>query len=185
MSYMSNIIPRKKVVPVEARRVEIPPMPIEPPTAGQMPPPNVTQNILYVHVPAPQAPQPIPQPAEPAPREVHYHTTHVYHSPMRPKLGKGTSFMGSMGLVIGAMAIGSTFVPQLTGLAQPMAVIAGGLAGLGLLLAMLFRHVYTGIPMLGLIVAAAAYGLYLKDTGQLPKELPKIEFNTADKPAPK
>jgi hypothetical protein len=135
----------------------------------------VTQNI-YVNVREGQsAPPPLPQQAPPAPPpQVHYHTTNVYHLPRRRGSGRGTSFLGSLGFVLGALAIGATYVPQLIWLAKPIATAGAVLAGVGLLGASLLGRVGRGVPLLGLLACALAYGLWMKDTGQ-PIVIPKLD----------
>jgi len=175
---MGNIIRRKKAVPVEARRVEPPPQTIRVPGAEPIPAPpqtpGVTQNIFYVNVPAgqPQSTAPV----DPSPREVHYHTTNIFLP--RGQRGRGTSFLGSLGFVLGCVAVGFAYLPPAMWLAKPIAIAGMALAGVGMLGAILLGRVGRAMPMLGLLVSAIAYGLWMKNTGQkLPIEIPKMDLN--------
>jgi hypothetical protein len=185
---MGNIIRRNKAVPVEARRVEPAPDMVSVPGAGpvtasgpvQVPPviPGVTQNI-YVNVREGQA---AAQAASAPPGAVHYHqhTTNVYHLPGRRRSGRGTSFLGTLGFVLGGVAAGTAYVPQIVWLAKPIAMAGFASAGLGFLAALLLGRVGRLMPFVGLLTCALAYGLWLKNTGQ---PIPKIDFNISSAPA--
>jgi hypothetical protein len=184
---MSDIIQRKKAVPVEAHRVEPVPEVINIPGTGPVPvppqTPGVTQTIIYVNVPQGQAASPqaaTPPPSEP--REVHHHTTNIYQSPKRRRLGRGTSFLGTLGLVLGGVAAGAAYVPPVAWLAKPIAVAGFGCAGFGFIGALLFNRVGRFMPMLGMIGCAVGYCLWMKNTGQ-PIELPKLDLNLNPTPA--
>jgi hypothetical protein len=194
---MRDIIRRKNAVSVQARRVSQTPEPgpevIKLPSAtpttalhpgitpGASSQPNIVQNFIYVNV---ATPAPVPPPAagpsnaaaQPSRREVHYHTTNVYHAPRRPRLGKDVSFLGSLGVVLGGLALGAGYVSQIDWLVKPLAAGGFGLAVLGYLLALLLGRVGRGMPVLGMLACAAAYGLWLKNTGQ-PIALPKLDLN--------
>ncbi len=193
---MSDIIPRKKAIPVQARRSEMQPEVIQMPVAqpASVPPPaaGTTQNIIYVNMPAQQAPPPqTPPPAPQGPQEVHFHTTHIYASQRRQR---GTSFLGCLGIVLGGIGIGAAYVPQVAVYTKQVAIAGAGCAGLGFLGAMLFRRSGRGVPFLGLLICGFAYCLMLKNTGQLSSvyahvrdqaQMPKIEVATpAITPAP-
>jgi hypothetical protein len=177
---MSDIIRRKKAVPVEARRVEPEPPTIHIPGADAIPipppVPGVTQNIIYVNVPSGKNAAPPPEPADQ--RQVHYHTTNVYLPPRRP--GRGTSFLGTLGFVLGGVAGGAAYLPQVVWLAKPIAIAGLASAGLGMLGAVLIGRVGKAMPLFGILVSVIAYGLWMKNTGQkLPIELPKMNFDIA------
>jgi hypothetical protein len=190
LTAMSEIIRRKKAVPVEARRVEPAVDVINIPGAGQIPLPpvipGVTQNIIVVNVPQAAAAPVAPVQAAPVQtREIHHHTTHIYQAPRRPRMTRGTSFLGTLGFVLGGVAVGTTYVPQILWLAKPVAVAAFGCAGFGFIGALLFNRVGKFMPMLGMLVSATGYYLWLKNTGQ-PIQLPKLDLSmppTATTPA--
>jgi hypothetical protein len=136
----------------------------------------VTQNIIYVNLPAGQAPPPQAPPVESSPREVHYHTTNLYQSPRRRRSGLGTSFLATLGFVLGGVAAGAACVPQIVWLAKPIAMLGFAMATLGMLGALLFGRVGKLMPLIALLACASAYGLWEKNTGQ-PIALPKIDLN--------
>jgi hypothetical protein len=181
---MGDIIRRKKAIPVEALRADrvpetvyVPgPEPMPMPVQIQTPPakPGVTQNIIYVSVPAgaggPVSGQAPPaQPAPPSsPNQVHYHN-HV-HLPPRRRAGKGTSFLGTLGLVLGGISAGIAFLPPVMDFARYPAEAGAAAAGLGLLGAVLFRRVGRAVPLMGLIVCGIGYCLWLRNSGQIPRQ---------------
>jgi hypothetical protein len=164
---MSDMIRRNKAVPVkpplQARRVEGQPEMVNVPGAIPPPQPGVTQNIIYVNMPAGQSAPPPPPQADPT--EIHLHT-HVHQYPNRRRGRHGTSFLGTLAFVLGGVGCGAAYVPQVRPLAQWIAMVAAGCAVLSLLGAMLFRRVGQGMPLLGLITSSAAYGLWMLQTGQ-------------------
>jgi hypothetical protein len=186
---MSEIIPRKKAVPVQARRAEtpvetihIPGMPPVPPP----PPPGVTQNIFYVNVPAGQ-PAPSPPPSA-APPEVHFHNTHVYEAPRRNRREIGTSFFGLWALVFATIAAVMAYVPPVVWLAKRIVEIGVVCAAVGFLGALLLRRVGRGVPLFALLMCGVAYCMYLNNSGQLtssydhlrsvlPVPLPKLDLD--------
>lgn len=201
---MGDVIRREKTVPVQARRADgggVVPPPFTPgvvdiPAAGGgAAPPAVAaggavQNYIYVVAPPAGAP-PI--------QEVHHHhhTTQVVAAPRRRRLSKGTSFLGTLGLVVGGLAGVTAFLPQVAPYAKWMAEAGLGLAALAWAGAVLFRRVGAGMPFLGMVVSAAAYGLWLYTTNQAqstydqlrvrsPVALPAVQFPSppaADTPA--
>ena len=178
---MSDMIRRKQAVPVQARRVEPQAETIQVPGAGPIPlppaQPNVTQNIIYVNVPPQQ--QAPPQP----PGEIHIHA-HVHEYPKRRRGGRyGTSFLGTLGFVLGAIDCGLTYVPQLLPISRYIAMVAGGCAMLGLLNAMLFRRIGRGMPAMGVLASAAAYGFWMLNSGQLPTWLDFLKPSASPVPA--
>jgi hypothetical protein len=178
---MSDIIRRGKSVPVQARRAQAPvdldPQAIQIPGGGQIPvppqQPGVTQNIIYVNVPAPQ-PQAVPQAIAPTgPSEIHVHN-HIHSYAARRRGGRyGTSFVATLGFVLGGVACGVCFVPQLVWLARFIALVAGACAILGLLGSMLFRKNGAAMPVFGVIVSAFGYWLWMMKSGQAQLQLPK------------
>jgi hypothetical protein len=146
--------------------------PAAPPQAQ---PPNVTQNIFYISAPAPP-PQPPPQ--QP-PQEIHYHTT-VHHAVRVRGPRHSLSFFGSAGVVLGGLAIAAAFVPQAAAFVRPLAMAGLAAAGFGLIVAILFGHSGKGVPVFGLLVSAAAWGLWLRNTGQLPPEMKKFEATVSN-----
>lgn len=182
---MSEIVPRRKAVPVQARQVDPAPETIQIPGAGPIPvpppAPGVTQNIIYVNVPPGQT---APPPPPSAPPEVHYHTTNVYTSPRRRRLGRGTSFLGTLGLVLGGVAIAAAYVPEVMSFSKLIAIAGAGCATLGLLGSLLFRRTGRGAPMLGLIACGIAYCLWLKNSGQLPANISLPRFDLPGIAAP-
>ena len=166
---MSDMIRPNKAVPVQARRVDAGPEVVQIP--GELPPPapGVTQNIIYVNMPAGQSPPP-QDPSDLA--EIHLHA-HLHQHPVRRRGRPGTSFLGTLAFVVGSLACGAVYVPQMRPFAQWIAIGAGALAIISLFGAVLFRRVGQGMPLLGLLTAGAAYGLWMLQTGQakLPKAL--------------
>jgi hypothetical protein len=183
---MNDITRRNKAVPVQASRVPPQPEVISIPGAGPIPvpqpqhgqqhghqqgPPSVTQNIIYVNVPAGQAAPPPSPPQQPS--EVHVHT-HVHQYPRRRRSGRyGVSFLGTLGFVLGGVACGAAYVPQLIWLARPIALAAGGCAGLGLISSIVLRKAGRGMPLLGLISAGLGYWMWMIHSGQAKLQLPK------------
>jgi hypothetical protein len=167
---MSELTRRGKAIPVQA--TPVPPETVVIPGSGPIPPqqPGVTQNIIYVNVPAgAAAPNSAPQP-----QEVHHHTTNIYEAPRRYRARLGTSFLGTLGLVLGGVSVGASYLPQLIWLAKPAAMAGAASALVGLTGAILFGRVGRAMPLLGLIASGIAYGLWLRASGQLPKNLPDI-----------
>jgi hypothetical protein len=164
---MSDIIPRRKAVPVQARRAEVPPETIQIPGAAPIsipPQAGVTQNIIYVNVPA----QPPPPPQSPAtPSEIHFHNTNIYEAPRRKRRVIGTSFFGLWALVFAGVAAGMAYVPWVMWLARPVAEIGAVCAVVGLLGAVLLRRVGWGVPMFALLMCGVAYCMWLNNSGQL------------------
>ena len=185
---MSNLIPRKKAIPVQARRADGAPETIQIPGAQPipMPPPQpgVTQNIIYVNVPPGQPAPPPPPPATPS--EIHFHNTNVYEAPRRKRRVIGTSFLGLWALVFAAIAAFAAYVPPAMWLAKPIAEIGAVCAGLGLLGAVVLGRVGRGVPLFALLMCGVAYCMWLNNSGQLSGKyedlrsklpLPKIDLD--------
>ena len=166
---MGELTRRDKGVPVQARRLGTGGVTIPPATAGvpglaaeatpPVPPVGV-QNVVYV-----VAPPPIAAPVT----EVHHHhhtTTQVVLPARRRRRQKGTSFLGTLGLVVGGLACAAAFLPQVARFAVPIAIGGLGMAGLAWVGAVLLRRVGATMPFAGLLVCAAGYGLGLWQTGQ-------------------
>jgi hypothetical protein len=142
---------------------------------------GVTQNIIYVNIPAgPPAPPPA------APSEIHFHNTNVYEAPRRKRRVIGTSFLGLWALVFAAIAAFVAYVPPVMWLAKPIAEIGTVCAGLGLLGAVVLRRVGRGVPLFALLMCGVAYCMWLNNSGQLLGKyedlrsklpLPKIDFD--------
>jgi hypothetical protein len=170
---MGEISRRGNVVPVQARRasggppvqptvVEVPNgTPSVPPSAG---PSSYTQNVVYVVAPPPAA-APVPPPQE-VHHHHHHHTTQVILPPRRRPRSRGTSFLGTLGFVIGGLACTVAFLPQVANATPYLAKAGLALAGLAWVGAVLLRRVGTTMPFVGMAVSAAAYGLWLYNTGQ-------------------
>ncbi len=90
----------------------------------------------------------------------------VYDRRPRRRAGKGTSFLGTLGLVIGGLACGTAFLPQVSAYAGRMAEVGLGLAALAWVGAVVLRRVGATMPFVGALVSAAGYGLWLYQTGQ-------------------
>ena len=171
---MGEISRRGNVVPVQARRASagVPPVP---PTVVEVPgigspgpspqPAHLTQNVVYVVAPPPPPAAPVPPPQE-VHHHHHHHTTQVILPPRRRPRSKGTSFLGTLGFVIGGLACTVAFLPQVANAAPYLAKAGLALAGLAWVGAVLLRRVGTTMPFLGMAVSAAAYGLWLYNTGQ-------------------
>jgi hypothetical protein len=200
-SDMGDLSRRKgEAVPVQARRTgaaaqpESPPIVIQVP-AGQsaptIPPPasGVTQNIVYIVAPAaagaPTPPSAIDQP----PQEVHYHTTNNY-APIKRRRERGTSFLGLLSIFAGLAACGCAYVPPVADYAGRIGEAGLALGALGLVSAILFRRAGRGVPVIGMMISAIAFPLWLGKTGQLQSEydqlrtrspvpLPAIDFSHA------
>ena len=165
---MGKIVRQGEVIPVQARRVggAVPPVP---PTTAYAPgmepvdplPPAAggPQNVIYVV--APQSP---PPPAEV--HHHHHHTTEVVMPVRRRRRSKGTSFLGTLGFVVGGLACLTAFAQQVA-VAAPYIAIGGLVAAtLGWCGAVLFRRVGATMPFVGMVVSTAGYGLGLFMTGQ-------------------
>lgn len=197
---MGDLIQRDDKIPVQARRAgsaEPEPVVIEVP-AGQAVPvipatPGITQNIMYVVVPPAQ-----PAPPSPPAQEVHYHTTnHTTNNfhPIKRRRERGTSYLGSLSLVFGALACGIAYIPLIASMAQPLAVGGMALGALGFVISILFRRSGLGVPLMGILISLAAYGIWLNNTGRLQTQynqlkanssipLPAINFSNIDKTVP-
>jgi hypothetical protein len=184
---MADIIPRNKAIPVQARRrdpdppmIQIPgadPIPIPPPQPG------VTQNIIYVNMPSqtppPQAPPPqVPVPPANPPQEIHIHNTHVHNYPRRRGQRLGSSFFGTLGLVLGGASMAAAYLPMTLGYAKSIAEAGAACSALGLLSAMVLGRVGRGLPFFALLVCGAGFGMWLKNTGQIPG-VPGFDIVTA------
>jgi hypothetical protein len=187
---MGNLIRRNKAIPVQAHRRDAPPEQVVIPTPGTGPIPippgtfppganasgqpsgGTTQNIFYITTPVPP---PAPQQAAQPPQEIHYHTV-IHHTP-RLRAPRGTSFLGLLAVLAGGAACAAGYLPQIAPYAHLLAQAGLVMGGLGWLGAILFRRTGTFIPMLGLILSAMGYGLWMFG-GKLPP-LPKIDLGNA------
>ena len=170
---MGDLIRRNRGVPVQARRADgseppVAPTIVEVPGRGASSPPppgpaHVTQNVIYVA--APQA-GPVPPPQPQAVHHHHHHTTQVILPPRRMRRTKGTSFLGTLGLVVGALACGAAFLPQVAPAAPYISKAGLAMAAVAWLGALLLQRVGATMPFLGMIVSAAGCGLWLYNTGQ-------------------
>jgi len=173
---MSDIIPRKRAVPVQARRAEIrpetihvpgePPIPVPPPQAG------VTQNIFYVNIPPAQ---PVPPPPPSRPPDIHFHNTNVYQAPRNKRREIGVSFFGLWALVFAAIAAVISYVPPVIWLAKPIVEIGVICAVVGFLGALLLGRVGRGVPLFALLMCGVAYFMYLNNSGQLPGKFDQLQ----------
>ena len=174
---MGDVIRRDKAIPVQARRADVvgdggapsagPTVVVvpgaAPPAAAPPPPPGVTNNVIYVVAPP-------ATPATPPPPQVHHHhhTTQVIVQPprRRRRLSTGTSFLGTLGFVVGGLACGMDYLPPVARFAGPIALAGLAMAALAWVGAVVLRRVGTGMPFLGMIVSVVGYGLWLFNTGQ-------------------
>ena len=171
---MGDVVRRDDAVAVRARRAERtgePPAVVAVPGMGAAPPPPAdvppaaggVQNVIYVAVPQAAA-------APPPPQEVHHHhhhTTEVVYTPVRRRrLGKSTSFLGTLGLVVGGLACAMAFLPQVAAYAGWVAEAGLLAAGLAWVAAVLFRRTGATMPLAGLLVSAVGWAAYQYNTGQ-------------------
>ncbi len=168
---MGDVIRRDKTVPVQARRADggaVPPftpgVTDVPSAGGGIPPPppvvagGAVQNVIYVVA---------PPAAAAAVQEVrHHHHTTVVAPVRRRRLGKGTSFLGTLGLVVGGVAGATAFLPQVAAYAPWIAKAGLAMAALAWVGAVLLRRVGAGMPFLGMAVSAAAWAACLYTSGQ-------------------
>jgi hypothetical protein len=205
---MGKLIRRNQAIPVQVRRPEPEQVVVDVPGAAegtpQKPPgapqpqapaagPNVTQNIFYISAPAgqPQQQPPPPQPPQP-PQEVHYHTV-VHHAPRTRGRRKALSFLGSAGLVLGALACAAAiWVPQAAAFTRPLAMAGLVAAGLGMLGAILLENTGKGVPLLGLIVSGVAFGLWAQkndprvqaEVEKIKQQVPQLDLGTNNSSKP-
>jgi hypothetical protein len=105
----------------------------------------------------------------------------VHQAPPRSRgPRRGLSFFGSAGVVLGGLGIAALYVPHAADFARPLAMAGLAAAGFGLLVAVLFGHSGKAMPVFGLLVSAAAWGMWLKNTGQLPDEIKKVQATVAN-----
>jgi hypothetical protein len=185
---MSDIIPRNKVIPVQARRRDPEPPMIQIPGADPIPAPptqpGVTQNIIYVNIPgpqspAPQSPQPAPlAPAANPPQEIHVHNTHVHNYARRRGQRLGSSFFGTLGLMLGGASMAAAYMPVTLSYAKIITEAGAASSALGLLSAIAFGRVGRGLPFFALVVCGAGFGMWAKNSGLLPG-VPGFEVVTA------
>ncbi len=149
---MADLTRRDKTVPVQARRVDGGPVAV---------PAAAVQNVVYVEVPA------APPPVVTEVHHHHHHTTEVA-TPPRPRRRphKGTSFLATLGLVVGGLACGTALLPQVARFAGPIALGGLGMAAVAWVGAVLLRRVGAMLPFAAVVVSAAGYGLFLYQTGQ-------------------
>lgn len=177
---MDDVIRRgdEKRLPVQARRVvpatagePVPPQTIRVPAgavtgAGDPNVPGGPHTVVYVTVPAGAAATP------PPPGEVHYHTTtqvtNHHYAPTRRRRSRTTSFLGTLGLVVGGVACGAAYVPQVLPAAHYLSLAAVAMAAWAFVLAVLVRRTGAGMPLLGLLAGGAGYVLWLRAAGELP-----------------
>ncbi len=198
---MGDLIQRDDKIPVQARRAgtaEPEPIVIRVP-AGQPVPvipsqPGITQNIVYVVAPPAQMAPPPPASPPPVPQQIHYHTNHTNHTtnnyyPSKRRRERGTSYFGSLSLLFGILACATAYLPPIESLAQPIALGGMTLGVLGYLISVLFRRSRTGVPLIGILISATAYGMWLNNNGKLqsqynqlkamsPVHLPDVNFGS-------
>ncbi len=184
---MGFLTRRDKAITVYAQRVQgtgIPPDPPARPTIvmvppmGQVPPPpaaatpqsttaaggagGATHNVIYVvNTPPPAA-------VHAPPQEVHHHHHHTTQvvMPRSRRLSKDSSFLGTLGFLVGVLACGVAFLPPVARFGGPLALVGLTMAALGWVWAVLLRRTHAGMPMLGMIVSAVGWGLCQYKTGQ-------------------
>jgi hypothetical protein len=165
-----GLIRRNKSVPVQVQRsdgtreqeiVDIP-RGVRVPSTQASGQPNVTQNNIYISTPAAQASA--PPLAPPPPTEIHHHTT-VHHISRVMERRRGLSFFGVAGLVLGGLAWAAIYTPSAGVFIRPLALAGLASAGFGLLIAILFGQSGRGVPVLALLVAGAAYGMWFYNNG--------------------
>ncbi len=164
---MGNLIRRDKTIKVEAQRVE----PV-PPSPGS--PPPTSQTFIHITTPAGAVPPPTPPPQSQPPQEIHYHTT-IHHAPRRRNFSKNLSFLGTVGLVLGALAAAAQYTGQATSFIHPLAVIGVVASGLAFLGAVLFRRTGQTIPFLGLLISGGVYLFWMHANGQLQPQIDKLK----------
>jgi hypothetical protein len=120
----------------------------------------VTQNNIYISTPPAQGP---PAAAVP-PTEIHHHTT-VHHISRVMERRRGLSFFGVAGLVLGGLAWAAIYTPSAGVFIRPLALAGLASAGFGLLVAILFGQSGRGVPVLALLVAGAAWGMWFHNNG--------------------
>ena len=164
---MGKIVRQGEVIPVQARRtgpvpppvatVQVPgghPAPPPPPPAAGGP-----QNVIYVVNP-PAAPTP-------PPIEIHHHHHHTTEVPARRRRrSKGTSFLGTLGLVVGGVACVAAFLPPVAAFGKWLGLAGLAMATLAWVGAVLLRRVGAAMPFAGMVVAAAGYALSVYNLGQ-------------------
>ncbi len=188
---MGDLSRRNQNIPVQARRAAQDLSATNPPDqiviqvpGGQAVPvvpqaqPGTTQNIVYVV--APQG-QPAATPPTTPPQEVHYHTTNNYEPLKRRRSEKGTSFFGSLAVVVGLIACGMAYVQQFVDYVKPTALTGLGLGAFGFLLATLFHRVGRGMPALGIMASLIAFPIWLSRTGQLQSQYDQIRKQSGDR----
>ena len=157
---MGKIVRPGEAVPVQARRTVPPPMSaVEVPNGVPPAEAGGPRNVIYVTTPA--AP----------PVEVHHHHHHttqvIVPGPTRRlRRTKGTSFLGTLGFVVGGLACGAALVPQVAGYARWIALAGLAAAAVAWVGAVLLRRVGAGMPLAGIIVSVVGYGLGAYETGQ-------------------
>jgi hypothetical protein len=144
--------------------------------------PGVTQNIIYVTVPAQTPPpqSPPPQAAQPSgPQEVHIHNTHVHNYPRRRGQRLGVSFLGTLGLFLGLGSMVAAYLPATLSYAKSIAEAGAICSALGLLSAMVLGRAGRALPFFALVVCGAGFGMWwTKSNGQVPS-IPALDLVTS------
>jgi hypothetical protein len=193
---MGDMTRRDEITPVSARRARVVGQPVAMPPVvpvdvGAPPPVGAgPQNVIFVVAPQPPVPPPPPQVVH----HHHHHTTQVI-LPARPRRrpARGTSFLGTLGLVVGGLGCAAACLPPVVASAHYIALAGLGMAALAWLAAVLLRRTGATMPFAGMVVSAVAYGLWLFNAGQAQPTydrlrvrwpvLPAIQFQ-APPPAP-
>jgi hypothetical protein len=181
---MADMIRRDKATPVQARRADgggVPPVAptvVVVPGAGSAPQPapphapGVTNNVIYVV--APQGASVPPPPPQEVHHHHHHHTTNVVLPPRRRLRVKGSSFLGTLGFVIGCLTCGMAFLPQVARFGGNIAIVGLSMSTLAWVGAVLLRRVGATMPFAGMVVSGAGYGLWLYNTGQAQSTYDKL-----------